>query len=78
MNTQDELKEFFINSFIPIDNIREDTARRDQICMEARASLLIEANCTSEYFPAFMKSGIPGSGGCRRGTRRRTRRNLRT
>ena len=50
MNTQDELKEFFINSFIPIDNIREDTARRDQICMEARASLLIEANCTSEYF----------------------------
>ena len=61
MNTQDELKEFFINSFIPIDNIREDTARRDQICMEARASLLIEANCTSEYFPAFMKSGIPGS-----------------
>lgn len=25
--------------------------------MEARASLLIEANCTSERFPAFMKSG---------------------
>ena len=51
MNTQDELKEFFINSFIPIDNIPENTTRRDSICMEARASLLIEANCTSEYFP---------------------------
>ena len=61
MNTQDELKDFFINSFIPIDNIPEDTAWRDSICMEARASLLIEANCTSEYFPAFMKSGVPGS-----------------
>ena len=47
MDTQDELKEFFINSFIPIDNISEDTAWRDSICMEARASLLIEANCTS-------------------------------
>lgn len=61
MNTQDELKEFFINSFIPIDNIPENTIRRDSICMEARASLLIEANCTSEYFPAFMKSGVPSS-----------------
>ena len=58
MNTQDELKDFFINSFIPIDNIPENTIRRDSICMEARASLLIEANCTSEYFPAFMKSAI--------------------
>ena len=61
MNTQDELKDFFINSFIPIDNIPENTIRRDSICMEARASLLIEANCTSEYFPAFMKSGVPSS-----------------
>ena len=61
MNTQDKLKEFFIDSFIPIDNISEDVARRDSICMEARASLLIEANCTSERFPAFMKSGVPGS-----------------
>ena len=61
MNTQDELKDFLINSFIPIDNIPEDTSRREQICMEARASLLIEANCTNEYFPAFMQSGMPGS-----------------
>ena len=61
MNTQDELKDFFIDFFVPIDNIPENTTRRDSICMEARASLLIEANCTSEYFPAFMKSGVPGS-----------------
>ena len=61
MNTQDELKDFFVDFFVPIDNIPENTTRRDSICMEARASLLIEANCTSEYFPAFMKSGVPGS-----------------
>ena len=41
-------------NFIAPDNIPEDTARRDQICMEARASLLIEANCTSKFFPHFM------------------------
>ncbi len=50
-------------NFIAPDNIPEDTARRDQICMEARASLLIEANCTSERFPAFMKSGRRTSSG---------------
>ena len=61
MNPQDQLKEFLVDFFSPIDNIPEDTVRREQICMEARASLLIEANCTSEYFPAFMKSGVPGS-----------------
>jgi len=47
----------FKQDFVPIDNIPEDTARRDAICMEARASLLIEANCTGERFPAFMKCG---------------------
>ncbi|MBS5530217.1 AAA family ATPase [bacterium] len=57
MNPQNQLKEFFVDFFSPIDNIPEDTVRREQICMEARASLLIEANCTSERFPAFMKSG---------------------
>lgn len=45
------------------DNIPEDTARRDQICMEARASLLIEANCTSKFFPNFMKCGTSSSQG---------------
>ena len=45
MNPQNQLKEFFVDFFSPIDNIPEDTVRREQICMEARASLLIEANC---------------------------------
>lgn len=54
-----ELQDFLRKSFTPIDNIPEDTAWRDAICMEARASLLIEANCTSERFPAFMQCGRP-------------------
>lgn len=55
--TKQELQDFLRKSFTPIDNIPEDTAWRDAICMEARASLLIEANCTSERFPAFMQCG---------------------
>ena len=55
--TKQELLDFLRKSFTPIDNIPEDTAWRGAICMEARASLLIEANCTSERFPAFMKCG---------------------
>ena len=55
--TKQELLDFLKANFTPIDNIPEDTAWRDAICMEARASLLIEANCTSERFPAFMKCG---------------------
>ncbi|NMD87234.1 AAA family ATPase [Victivallis vadensis] len=55
--TKQELLDFIRKSFTPIDNIPEDTAWRDAVCMEARASLLIEANCTSERFPAFMKCG---------------------
>ena len=38
MDTQNELKEFFVNFFVPIDNIPEDTAWRNSISMEARAS----------------------------------------
>ncbi len=53
----DDIIDFFKNKFKPTDNIPEDTARRDAICMEARASLLIEANCTRERFPAFMGGG---------------------
>ena len=55
--TKQELLDFLRKSFTPIDNIPEDIAWRDAVCMEARASLLIEANCTSERFPAFMKCG---------------------
>ena len=50
----DELKELFGN-FQWIDDIPEDQAKRDEICLEAKAALLIEANCTSERFPAFIR-----------------------
>ena len=49
-----ELKDLFEN-FLWIDDIPEDQAKRDEICLEAKAALLIEANCTSERFPAFIR-----------------------
>ena len=52
--TNDELKELFAN-FQWIDDIPEDQTKRDEICLEAKAALLIEANCTSERFPAFIR-----------------------
>ena len=52
--TNDELKELFEN-FQWIDDIPEDQKKRDEICLEAKAALLIEANCTSERFPAFIR-----------------------
>ena len=52
--TFDELKELFAN-FQWIDDIPEDQKKRDEICLEAKAALLIEANCTSERFPAFIR-----------------------
>ena len=52
--TNDDLKELFEN-FQWIDDIPEDQAKRDAICLEAKAALLIEANCTSERFPAFIR-----------------------
>lgn len=50
----DELKELFAN-FQWIDDIPEGQAKRDEICLESKAALLIEANCTSERFPAFIR-----------------------
>ena len=55
--TIEQLSDFLVTQFVLTDNTPEDTAQRDKICMEARASLLIEANCTGERFPAFMKCG---------------------
>ena len=49
-NIYEELENIFQN-FRWIDNIPEDQRRRDEICMEARAALLLEANCTRERFP---------------------------
>ena len=53
MSAEDELKEFFINSFIPIDNIPEDTAWRNSISMEARASMLIDNASLEELSSLF-------------------------
>ena len=52
--TNDDLKELFEN-FQWIDDIPEDQAKRDEICLEAKVALLIEVNCTSERFPAFIR-----------------------
>ena len=38
-----------------IDNIPEDQNKRDEICVEAKAALLLEANINSEMFPAFLR-----------------------
>ena len=56
-NIFEEIKQVFQN-FRWIDDIPEDQVRRDKICMEAKAALLIEANCTSERFPAFDYRGF--------------------
>ena len=53
-NIFEEIKQVF-QEFRWIDDIPEDQVRRDEICMEAKAALLIEANCTSERFPAFIR-----------------------
>ena len=53
-NSYDELKKIF-QDFQWIDDIPEDQKKRDKICLEAKAALLIEANCTSERFPAFIR-----------------------
>ncbi len=51
------------NGFIFTDNIPEDMNRRREIVMEARASILIDAHCTSGRFPTFMKNGRHIEGG---------------
>ena len=53
MDTQNELKEFFVNFFVPIDNIPEDTAWRNSISMEARASMLIDNASLEELSSLF-------------------------
>ena len=55
--TPDEITEFLKKEFVFTDNIPEDMNRRREIVMEARASILIDAHCTSGRFPTFMKSG---------------------
>ena len=56
-NIYEELEKIFQN-FRWIDDIPEDQFRRDEICLEARAALLLEANCASERFPAFVRNAV--------------------
>ena len=51
--TAEQLLEFFKTLFVAIDNIPEDTALRDQICLEARASLLIDSASQEELSSLF-------------------------
>ena len=53
MDIQNELKEFFVNFFVPIDNIPENTAWRNSISMEARASMLIDNASLEELSSLF-------------------------
>lgn len=45
-----------INHIDILDNLVEGTGLRNQICLEEKASLLVEASITSSRWPAFMKS----------------------
>ena len=45
-NIYEELENIFQN-FRWIDNIPEDQYLRDKICLEARAAMLLEANCAT-------------------------------
>ena len=51
---QEELKSVLQN-FRWIDDIPEDQNKRDEICVEARTALLLEANIDSEMMPAFIR-----------------------
>lgn len=59
----EQITEFFKKEFVFTDNIPEDMNRRRAIVMEARASILIDAHCTSGRFPTFMKAGRHIEGG---------------
>ena len=66
MNEEPEDIRNVFRNFRWIDDIPEDQDKRDEICMEAKAALLLEANVDSEMFPAFIRLGerIYGKGRC--------------
>ncbi|MBQ9755416.1 MAG: hypothetical protein IJV93_11785 [Lentisphaeria bacterium] len=43
-----------LQNYRGIDDIPEDQLRRDEICLEARVALLLEANIFSEMMIAFI------------------------
>ncbi len=50
-----------LNDVEILDNQQEATPVRDRLCLEAKASLLIEANVASGRFPAFMSGKTTAS-----------------
>jgi len=46
-----------LEGFRWIDDIPEDQNRCDEICLQGKAALLIEANVDSEMFSAFIRLG---------------------
>lgn len=52
------MKNDFIEKFAAADNLPENMPQRESIIMEARASLVIEANISSGRFPSFFMDGI--------------------
>jgi len=50
----ENLKELF-KGFRWIDDIPEDQDRRDEICLQGKIALLLEANIDSEMMPAFLR-----------------------
>ena len=59
----DELKKLF-QDFRWIDDIPEDQDKRDEICVEAKAALLLEANIDSEMMSAFLRMDGEMTGQC--------------
>ena len=41
-----------------LDNLNEDTGLRDKICLEEKASLLVEAGISSRKWRAFMEGEL--------------------
>lgn len=53
----EQIIKFLANEFIATDNIPEDFQKRDQICMEARASILIDS-CSMSELARFFRTNI--------------------
>ena len=54
---QNEIVKFIKENSVVTDNISENILDRQNICMKARASILIDSYCTTGRFAPFMKAG---------------------
>ncbi|MBN2642860.1 MAG: AAA family ATPase [Victivallales bacterium] len=55
--TENELINFFKKPTVIFDNIPENIKLRNELCMKARASLILDSYCTTGRFPNYMRSG---------------------